>query len=168
MNELKSVSAYAHIYLGYPYEPTPVFRDLEPAAHEWPEGAIFAVTVRRAELVYPEHWPFPGQVSATEFVAEDGWPVGFPEDKKHGYFKSSLDELSGGDFYRGLFHRGTPLPWKNWSCEDWEAFRNNYQSRGCNIYTETKAKRCARDGAQLGIVRALRPLLPAPTPDNSN
>jgi len=161
MNRISSLSIFAHLYLGHPHNATPIFRDLEPTAHDWPEGAAFAVTVHRQELHRPEHWPFPGQDSATEFVAEDGWPVGFPEDKKGAYFKHSLDGNGDtGSFYRGLFHRGTPRPWKSWTQEDWEAFRSDFQHFPS---TETKKAREARLDAQAGIVRRLKSALPKPS-----
>ena len=154
---ISSTSKFAHLFLGYSHDPQPVFRDLEPQAHNWPDGAVFAITVHREELVFQDHWPFPGQDSATEFVAEDGWPVGFPEDKKNGFF---VDPKGYGEgFYRGLFHRGVPRSWTSWTSEEWQQFQQNYQSLRRKS-TETKTQRRARAVAQAAIIGALKPLLP--------
>lgn len=75
------------VFLGAGEGPDPVWRDEAEDAESWPEGAAFKLVFTR-EICGDVAYDFP----CTEFYGADGWPVDFPEERKH------LSDLVKEDF----------------------------------------------------------------------
>lgn len=131
-NAMKQTSKFAPLYLGHAHDVQPVYRDLEPSAHEWPEGAVMAVTFNHE--AFPEYNHLLPEGCRTEYFGADGWPVDLPSMHR------SLDEAMKVEF------QTFPRDWRNWSIHDWRAAR---------LFPKT----FRRSRAQGRLIRRILPLL---------